>query len=115
VFEENRIAVYAHIFGSATALVIGLFQFSMRIRSSYPGLHRWLDRLYVGPGIIVGGVSGLYMAYHAFGGNFARLGFALLALIWFYSGLRALLAIRTGNVSLHRRWMVRGYALTFAA
>ena len=31
------------------------------------------------------------------------------------TGLRAYLAIRSGEVAPHRRWMVRNFALTFAA
>ena len=49
------------------------------------------------------------------GGVAARAGFAALAVCWLYTGLRAFLAIRTGAVIEHRRWMVRNFALTFAA
>ena len=45
----------------------------------------------------------------------ARTGFALLAACWLYTGLRAFLAIRGGAVDDHRKWMVRNFALTFAA
>jgi hypothetical protein len=55
------------------------------------------------------------MAAHAFGGLAARLGFVGLALGWLYTGLRAYLAMRARNVVSHRRWMVRDFALTFAA
>jgi len=44
-----------------------------------------------------------------------RLGFTTLAIFWLYSGTRAFLAIRRGNVQEHRRWMLRNYALTFGA
>jgi hypothetical protein len=55
------------------------------------------------------------MAFHAFGGLPARIGFASLALSWLYTGFCAYRAIRSGNVLSHRRWMVRNFALTFAA
>lgn len=63
----------------------------------------------------VGGLSGLYISQFAFGGPAARLGFAMLAVCWLYTGLRAFLAIRRRGVSEHRRWMVRNYSLSFAA
>ena len=44
-----------------------------------------------------------------------KLGFATLALCWLYTGLRAFLAIRRRAIEDHRRWMVRNFALTFAA
>jgi hypothetical protein len=71
--------------------------------------------LYLFIGVLIGGVSGLYMATLAYGGTVPRLGFTLLALTWLYSGYRAYTAIRQRRIEEHRRWMVRNYALTFAA
>jgi len=114
-FEAQRIGIYAHVFAALFALVLGPFQFSARLRAARPALHRWMGRLYLGIGVLVGGLAGLYMASFAFGGPVARLGFGLLALGWLYTGLRAYLAIRARQVMEHRRWMVRNFALTFAA
>lgn len=114
-FEAQRIGIYAHVFAAVFTLVLGPFQFSTRLRAARPRLHRWMGRLYLGVGVLVGGLAGLYMAFFAFGGPVARLGFGLLALAWLYTGLRAYLAIRARQVVEHRRWMVRNYALTFAA
>lgn len=108
-------AIYAHIFGSAVALIIGPFQFWTRLRNERPQLHRWLGRCYLLVGVGIGGSAGLFMAFHAFGGLPARLGFGVLALLWLYSGYRAYRAIRARNIAAHRRWMVRNFALTFAA
>jgi uncharacterized membrane protein len=114
-FETQRTGIYAHVFASAVALALGPFQFSARLRTRHLALHRRLGRLYLGVGVLVGGLAGLFMAAHAFGGLAARLGFACLALGWLYTGLRAYLAIRTRNIVSHRRWMIRNFALTFAA
>ena len=114
-FEANRAALYLHIFAAFFALALGPFQFSTRLSSARPGLHRWMGRLYLGIGVLVGGVAGLYVAFHAFGGPVGRAGFACLALGWLYTGLRAYLAIRARDLAAHRRWMVRNFALTFAA
>lgn len=114
-FEADYQWVYAHIFGSALALAIGPMQFSLRLRSSRPLLHRWLGRTYLLVGVLVGGLAGLVLAAHAFGGVPAKLGFGCLAVLWLYTGTRAFLAIRAGNVANHRRWMIRNFSLTFAA
>ena len=114
-FEAHRLGILTHIFASVLALCLGPFQFSTRLRRSRPALHRWLGRVYLGIGVLVGGVAGLAMSTHAFGGPIARLGFAGLALAWLVTGGCAYRAIRAGNVALHRRWMVRNFALTFAA
>jgi uncharacterized membrane protein len=114
-FAAYPVGIYAHVFGSVAALALGPVQLWSRLRTQRPQLHRWLGRLYLGAGVVIGGVSGLFMAFHAFGGLPARLGFACLALAWLYSGLRAYLAIRSRDIVSHRRWMIRNFSLTFAA
>jgi uncharacterized membrane protein len=114
-FEAHRLGIYAHIFASVFALALGPFQFSARLRATRLALHRWLGRLYLGVGVLIGGLAGLYMAFHAFGGLASQLGFACLALAWLYSGARAYAAVRAGDIASHRRWMVRNFALAFAA
>jgi uncharacterized membrane protein len=114
-FEAHRVAIYTHVFTSAVALLLGPIQFSVRLRAARPALHRWLGRTYLGLGVLVGGVAGFVMAFHAFGGPVSQLGFGCLAIAWLYTGARAYLAIRARDVASHRRWMVRNFALTFAA
>jgi uncharacterized membrane protein len=114
-FEAQRAAVYAHVFASAVALVLGPFQFSTQLRSNYPSLHRVSGRLYLGVGVLVGGLAGLTLSMHAHGGIVGRLGFAVLALAWLTTGLRAYRAIRRRDIPAHHRWIVRNFALTFAA
>jgi uncharacterized membrane protein len=114
-FVAHPLAVYLHVFAAAIALLLGPFQFSARLRRAQIHLHRWMGRLYLGAGVLVGGLSGLYISQFAFGGIVAKLGFATLAVCWLYTGLRALLAIRRGVIDEHRKWMVRNFSLTFAA
>ena len=114
-FQARALALRLHIFGAAFALALGSFQVAPRIRARFPRLHRWAGRLYLGIGVGVGGTSGLYVAFHAFGGAAAQSGFALLALVWLYTGAKAYAAIRAGQVEAHRRWMIRNWALTLAA
>jgi uncharacterized membrane protein len=114
-FVAHPLGVYAHVFASSLALLVGPFQFSARLRSARARLHRWMGRAYLGAGVLIGGLSGLYLSQFAFGGLAARLGFATLALAWLYTGLRAFLAIRRRAIDEHRRWMVRNFSLAFAA
>lgn len=114
-FIANATAVQVHVFTAALAMALGPLQFSAGLRRRRPQLHRWTGRVYLGIGVLVGGVAGLYLAGHAHGGAVSQLGFSALALLWLYTGARAYLAIRAGAVDDHRRWMVRNYALTLAA
>jgi uncharacterized membrane protein len=114
-FVAHPVGIYLHVFAAAVALLLGPFQFSARLRRTRIHLHRWMGRMYLGVGVLIGGLSGLYIAWFAFGGVVARLGFATLAVCWLYTGLRAFLAIRSGAIDEHRKWMVRNFSLTFAA
>jgi len=49
------------------------------------------------------------------GGLVAHTGFFLLGVLWLATTALALSAILQRRITLHREWMVRGYALTFAA
>jgi uncharacterized membrane protein len=114
-FTLHSAAVYLHVFSAFVALLLGPTQFSARMRRSHARLHRWAGRVYLSVGVVVGGASGLFLAGFAFGGPVSRLGFATLAVCWLYTGGRAFAAIRAGSVDEHREWMVRNFALTFAA
>lgn len=105
---------YAHFLGSGTALLVGGFQFSSRLRQARPALHRWTGRVYL-VACLTGGLGGLGLASISFGGPPTHVGFALLAVLWLVSGAQAWFAIRRGDVAEHRRWMVRSFAMTFAA
>jgi len=111
---ERPFTAFAHFAGGAIALVAGTFQLNSRLRTSFIGAHRWLGRLYL-LAVVSGGAAGFALAQHAFGGLTARAGFGLLAVCWTGSTLNAYRNIRQGNLSAHRSWMIRSYALTLAA
>ena len=114
-FRAHALGIYMHVFASIFAIVLGPLQFSSRMRRSLPRVHRWIGRLYLFIGVLLGGLSGLYMATLASGGYVARFGFGLLALSWLYTGYRAYSSIRQRHIEEHQRWMIRNYALTFSA
>ena len=103
-----------HVLGGGLCLLIGGFQFSKRLRSKRIRLHRNFGRAYLIL-VLIGGIGGLILAPQADGGLVARIGFFTLALLWLFSGLQAYLAVRRKDVETHRAWMVRNFALTFAA
>jgi uncharacterized membrane protein len=114
-FVAHPAGVYLHVFAAALALLLGPLQFSARLRQNRIHLHRWMGRVYLGLGVLVGGFSGLYISQFAYGGLVAKLGFATLAVCWLYTGWRAYLAIRHRAIDDHRKWMVRNFSLAFAA
>lgn len=105
--------LYVHVAGSAAALAIGPFNLLQSIRNRHMKLHRIMGRVYMA-GIAAGGLSGLYLAFEATGGAVSTAGFLSLNLLWLASAYMAVRTIRTKQVDLHRRWMIRNYALTLA-
>jgi len=113
-FREHYPFLVAHIFGGSGALLFGPWQFSRRLRSRYLNFHRWLGRFYL-VSVLVGSISGFILAVFSEGGLPTHLGFGILAVVWFYTGLMAYISIRAGRVDEHRQWMIRNFALALAA
>lgn len=113
-FLGTELAGWAHTMGGALAALIGPFQLITRLRTSWPRVHVWMGRTYL-LAVLCGALGGLFFAPKADAGSFGNVGFAALGIFWLYSGTQAYLAIRRGDVQTHRRWMLRNYALTFAA
>ena len=114
VYLANKAGILGHIAGGSIALTLGPFQFLSGLRTRWPQVHRWLGRVYLF-GVILGGLAGLYMSTYAYAGIAATLGFAALAIVWLGSGFMAYTTIRAGNKVAHQQWMIRNFALTFAA
>ena len=113
MFEFAAIG-YAHTVGGLIATLIGPFQFLGAVRRHYPRAHVWLGRAYL-TCVGLSGLAGLYLSPGSYASNTFGVAFIALALAWLYTGTRAYLAIRGRDVQAHRRWMVRNYALTYAA
>jgi len=103
-----------HAAGAATALLIGPLQFVASLRARRPRLHRWLGRSYVA-GCLLGGVAGFMLALGATSGPVARAGFGTLAVLWILASGQAWRMATARRFDEHRRWMIRSFALTFAA
>lgn len=113
-FAANVTPLLFHAGGSILALALGPWGFWGTLRNKHLRLHRWMGRIYL-LAVLVGGTAGLYMATLAFGGLPTRISFSMLALLWLVTGALAYRHIRLGHVQVHREWMIRNYALTFAA
>jgi uncharacterized membrane protein len=103
-----------HIYIGGFALIIGWPQFIKRFRNKNLNFHRLIGKLYL-VAILLSGCAGLYIGFYAEGGWVAKLGFIGLAISWLYTSSRAYFSIRKLEIDAHKRWMIRSYALTFAA
>ncbi len=103
-----------HIAASGVAMLVGAFQFLKPLRRKAPAFHRWIGRIYVAA-CVTGGLAGGVIALSSTAGPIAGWGFLLLAVFWVPFTLLALAAAMRKDFVAHERWMIRSFALTFAA
>ncbi|MDP9791778.1 hypothetical protein J2S43_000290 [Catenuloplanes nepalensis] len=106
------VSLVIHALPAGMALVIGPFQFVTRLR--FPRAHRIAGRVYL-ISVLVAALAGTYSAVVSPSGLSLQTAFFMLIAAWIYTGVMAYRTIRRGEVQLHRIWMIRNYALTFAA
>lgn len=109
-----QFAFYQHISLGAISMLTGWSQFSKKFRNRNLVFHRNLGKVYL-IAVALSGSAGLYIAFYASGGTVAILGFSALAAAWLYASFRAYQSIRNGDVDNHQYWMIRSYALCWAA
>lgn len=112
VFKNPWLAV--HVAGAATALLVGPLQFLSGLRNRFRWLHRWTGSTYV-VACLVGGVAGFVLALGASTGPISTIGFGSLAILWIATTSLAWRRAMQSQFSEHRAWMIRSFALTFAA
>jgi len=113
-FHARPWGIYPHALFGSIALALGSVQFWRNLPYSHPTLHRTLGKIYV-VAVMGTGAAGLYMSFFSYGGAATHAGFGLLALSVLTTTVIAYLQIRRRNVSAHREWMLRSFALIFAA
>jgi uncharacterized membrane protein len=114
----SPLPVVVHILSAVSYAVLGAFQFSAGLRRRRPGWHRRAGRMLVVLGLAVA-FSALWMTLF-----YPRQpGTGVLAYLFrlaFGSGMAVSIllgfhAIRRGNITRHRAWMTRAYALALGA
>jgi len=106
-YAPAKVLLGLHASFATLALLLGVFQFSNRLRARYTELHRKLGYVYV-ISVFIGAPIAIPVA--------ARIDTPSLVAAscvqtfgWVACTAIALYAIRMGNITQHRRWMVRGY------
>jgi uncharacterized membrane protein len=95
-----------HAFFGVLAMLLGVFQFSNRLRARYLKTHRTLGYVYV-ISVFIAAPLAIPMTF--------RLGWSLIAASsmqsfgWMVTTTIALYCVRHRNITQHRRWMVRSY------
>ena len=112
LMRKPWLAIHAGL--AATALIVGPFQFLTRLRTRAPRVHRTIGKIYVAA-CLMGAPAGLILATHSTAGPIAQWGFGVLAVTWFAVTGYAFWLATQHRFAEHRRWMIRSFAMTFAA
>jgi len=105
-FAPIRWYLVPHAFFGALAMLLGVFQFSNRLRARYLSTHRVLGYLYVVSVFIAAPLAVPMTA--RFGPSLVAAS-SMQAFGWMLTTAIALYCVRHGNVTQHRRWMIRSY------
>ncbi|MFD6156445.1 DUF2306 domain-containing protein [Nocardia sp. NPDC060256] len=107
-------AFYLHITFAGLALALGPWQFATRLRSRRPRIHRAIGRAYL-ISVAIGSIAALVMSMFSSIGLNGFFGFGTLAVLWGWTSWRGYRAIRARDFADHQAWMIRSFALTYAA
>lgn len=100
-----------HGLAGATALFAGALQMSSRIRRTHTALHHALGKVYIGA-VSIAAPAAIYMGTSTLEPVTIRFEQIFQGGFWWLSALIAWACIRSGQMPLHKAWMMRSYAFT---
>jgi uncharacterized membrane protein len=117
-YDASPLPVVVHIVSATVFAILGAFQFSPRIRRRHPGWHRRAGRVLVAAGLGVA-LSALWLNQFFPKAEATRevlyplrVAFGLAIIVTIVLGS---LAARRRDVTRHRAWMIRSYAIGLVA
>ena len=114
-YLRHPILTMIHIVPGLLFMILGPFQFSQSIRARHLQWHRWNGRIFMTIGFIIG-VSALLMSFtmQSIGGVNQAAATILFGFFFLFALSKAFWHIRRRQVTLHRQWMIRAFAIGLA-
>ena len=109
--EPVRYLLMLHGLAGLTALGAGAIQMSSRIRRLRPAFHRMLGKVYIGA-VTVSAPVAVYLGTSTLEPRSIRVEQVFQGGFWLLSAWVAFACIRSGQMALHKAWMMRSYAFT---
>ena len=114
LFENHKIAFYAHIFFGPIALLIGPWQLLPSFRRKYIKLHTYLGYVYYVSQLIAL-PAGMILGMYEYAGLPALYGFLGMGGSTLLCSAMAFYAIKKANYDEHREWMLRSYFIMWSS
>jgi uncharacterized membrane protein len=113
-FAAHRLVTMVHIIPGLLFVLLAPLQFVRTLRTRHPRIHRWMGRVVLASGIVIGVTALVMSPQMAIGGASETAATTFFAIVFLFALVKAFLSIRKGNVALHREWMIRAFAIAFA-
>ena len=114
-FARHRLLTMLHITPGLLFILLAPLQFVRRLRNRKPKLHRWIGRIALVCGLIIGSSALVMSPQMAIGGPNESAATMLFAIVLLVSLVKAYVHARKRRFALHREWMIRAFAVGFAA
>ena len=113
-YALHPVLAYVHILPGVIYLVGSPLQLSRRFRARHIALHRRMGRVVLPAGVIAGIFAIVFGTLFPFGGLVEASATVVFGAYFVTALVIALIAIRGGDVTRHRRWMIRAFAIGLA-
>ncbi|MBK9592733.1 MAG: DUF2306 domain-containing protein [Crocinitomicaceae bacterium] len=110
-----RPTFYIHVISGMLVILVGPFQFLKSFRAKFLNWHKLGGKIYAYSILLLAAPTGLIMAFYAQGGLWSTVAFSIMSILWFVTTLMAVIKIKQRKIEEHKMWMMRSYALSFAA
>jgi uncharacterized membrane protein len=113
-YALHPVLAYVHILPGVVYLVGAPLQLSRRFRERHMTLHRRMGRVVLAAGITAGVFAIVFGTLFAFGGLFEASATVVFGAYFVTALVVAFIAIRGRDVTRHRQWMIRAFAIGLA-
>lgn len=110
-----RPTFYIHVISGMLVILVGPFQFLKSFQNKFLNWHKLGGKIYAYSILLLAAPTGLIMAFYAEGGVWSTVAFSIMSILWFVTTLMAVIKIKQRKIEEHKMWMMRSYALSFAA
>ena len=113
-FAPHQVLTMIHIVPGLLFVTLGPLQFVPKLRARRPRLHRWMGRVVLASGIVIGATALVMSPQMSIGGANETAATMIFATLFLFALGRAFASIRRGKVAVHREWMIRAFAIGLA-